>query len=149
MKKLILSVLLLTVIGLTNAQTQKVQVIADPRVIEVFGQETVTFYLENNPSLIEYYNFFLDNSYSIQDMPQEKMGELQNIPELKLKEQFQTSLIDYSEKGLENLNIMKFDFQIDTNVGPIFRLGNTNKLIIFLSGKEIQNLYNKYKLESK
>ena len=82
-------------------------------------------------------------------MPQEKMGELQNIPELKLKENFLTDIIDYTEKGLENLNIMKFDFQIDPNVGPIFRLGNTNRLIIFLSGKEIQNLYNKYKLESK
>jgi hypothetical protein len=135
--------------GFTFAQAQKSQVIADPRVIEVFGQETVTFYLENNPSIIQYYNFFLDNSYSIQDMPQEKMGELQNIPELKLKESFQTDYVDYSEKGIENLNIMKFDFQIDPNVGPIFRLGNTNKLIIFLSGKEIQNLYNKYKLELK
>ena len=82
-------------------------------------------------------------------MPQEKMGELQNIPELKLKELFQTDYVDYSEKGIENLNIMKFDFQIDPNVGPIFRLGNTNKLIIFLSGKEIQNLYNKFKLELK
>lgn len=149
MKKLILSMLLLTVMGLTFAQVQKTQVVADPRVIEVFGQETVTFYLENNPSLIQYYNFFLDNSYSIQDMPQEKMGELQNIPELKLKELFQTDYVDYSEKGIENLNIMKFDFQIDPNVGPIFRLGNTNKLIIFLSGKEIQNLYNKFKLELK
>lgn len=149
MRKLILSMLLLSVMGLTFAQTQKTQVIADPRVIEVFGQETVTFYLENNPSMIQYYNFFLENSYTIQDMPQEKMGELQNIPELKLKENFQTDIIDYTEKGLENLNIMKFDFQIDPNVGPIFRLGNTNRLIIFLSGKEIQNLYNKYKLESK
>lgn len=149
MRKLILSMLLLSVMGLTFAQTQKTQVIADPRVIEVFGQETVTFYLENNPSMIQYYNFFLENSYTIQDMPQEKMGELQNIPELKLKENFLTDIIDYTEKGLENLNIMKFDFQIDPNVGPIFRLGNTNRLIIFLSGKEIQNLYNKYKLESK
>lgn len=149
MKKLILSVLLLTVMVLSIAQTQKTPIVPDPRVIEVFGQETVTFYLENNPSIIQYYNFFLENSYSIQDMPQEKMGELQNIPELKLKENFQTDVIDYTEKGLENLNIMKFDFQIDPNVGPIFRLGNTNRLIIFLSGKEIQNLYNKYKLESK
>lgn len=149
MKKLILSVLLLTVIGFTNAQTQKIQVIADPRIVEVFGQETVDFYLENNPSIIRYYNFFLENSYSIQDMPQEKMEGLKTLPELTLKNEFQTDLVDYTEKGLENLNIMKYDLKIDSNIGPIYRLGNTNKIIIFLSGKEIQNLYNKYLQELK
>ena len=55
----------------------------------------------------------------------------------------------YTEKGLENLNIMKFDLKIDPNIGPIYRLGNTNKIIVFLSGKEIQNKYNKYIIDLK
>ena len=141
--------LFLIILGINFAQNTKEQIIADPRIVEVFGQETVDFYLENNPSIIRYYNFFLENSYTIQDMPQEKMEGLKTLAELKLKTQFQTDLADYSDKGLENLNIMKYDLKIDPNVGPIFRLGNTNKIIIFLSGKEIQNLYNKYLLELK
>lgn len=149
MKKMIVSMLFLIILGINFAQNTKEQIIADPRIVEVFGQETVDFYLENNPSIIRYYNFFLENSYTIQDMPQEKMEGLKTLAELKLKTQFQTDLADYSDKGLENLNIMKYDLKIDPNVGPIFRLGNTNKIIIFLSGKEIQNLYNKYLLELK
>lgn len=149
MKKVIVFISFFLILGISYAQVSKSQVTPDPRVIEVFGQETVNFYLENKPSVIEYYNFFLENSYSIQEMPQEKMEGLQTLPEFKLKAQFQAGLVDYTEKGLENLNIMKYELKIDPNIGPIYRLGNTNKIIIFLSGKEIQNLYNKYLLELK
>lgn len=149
MKKVIVSMIFLLILSASFAQNTKKQIVADPRIIEVFGQETVDFYLENNPSTIRYYNFFLDNSYSIAELPQEKMSGIQDIPELKLKEKFQSDVVDYTDKGIENLNIMKYDLKIDSNVGPIYRLGNTNKLIFFLSGKEIQNLYNKYLMESK
>jgi hypothetical protein len=149
MKKNLFFILFFLILGVSYAQVSKSQVIPDPRVVEVFGQETVNFYLENKPSVIQYYNFFLENSYSIQEIPQEKIGDLSSLPELKLKEKFQTDYVDYTDKGIENLNVMKYDLQIDPNVGPIYRLGNTNKLIIFLSGKEIQNLYNKYLLELK
>lgn len=149
MKKVIVFMTFFLILGISFAQVSKSQVVADPRVIEVFGQETVNFYLENKPNVILYYNFFLENAYSIQEIPQEKIGDLPSIPELKLKEQFQADFVDYSDKGIENLNIMKYELKIDPNVGPIYRLGNTNKLIIFLSGKEIQNLYNKYLLEQK
>lgn len=144
MKKVIVSMFFLLILGVSFAQNTKKQIVADPRIIEVFGQETVDFYLENNPTAIQYYNFFLENSFSIQEMPQEKMGDLQTIPELKRKEKFQSDFIDYTDKGLENLNIMKFDLKIDQNVGPIYRLGNTNKIIVFLSGSEIQTKFNKY-----
>jgi hypothetical protein len=149
MKKVIVSTFFLLILSMTFAQSPKEKIAADPRIIEVFGQETVDFYLENNPSLIQYYNYFLENSYSIQEIPQEKMGDLQTIPELKRKEKFQSDFIDYTEKGLENLNIMKFDLKIDPNIGPIYRLGNTNKIIVFLSGNEIQNKYNKYIIDLK
>jgi hypothetical protein len=149
MKKVIVSTFFLLILSMTFAQSPKEKIAADPRIIEVFGQETVDFYLENNPSLIQYYNYFLENSYSIQEIPQEKMGDLQTIPELKRKEKFQSDFIDYTEKGLENLNIMKFDLKIDPNIGSIYRLGNTNKIIVFLSGNEIQNKYNKYIIDLK
>jgi hypothetical protein len=149
MKKVIVSSFFLLILSMTFAQSPKEKIATDPRIIEVFGQETVDFYLENKPSVIQYYNFFLENSYSIEEMPQEKMEGLQTLPELTLKNKFQTDLVDYTEKGLENLNIMKYELKIDSNIGPIYRLGNTNKIIIFLSGKEIQNLYNKYLLELK
>lgn len=146
---MIISSLFLLVLSFTFAQNQNKQIAADPRVTEVFGQETVNFYLENKPSIIQYYNFFLENSYTISEIPQEKISDLKDIAELKLKPSYQMEFVDYTDKGLENLNIMKFDLNIDPNIGPIYRLGNTNKLIFFLSGKEIQSLYNQFLMESK
>lgn len=75
-------------------------------------------------------------------MPEVKMDELSRMPVMKLKEKFLTEPEDYSEKGLENLNILKYNFKIDELNGAIYRLGNTTKLIVFYSGKELIKMYN-------
>jgi hypothetical protein len=142
MKKLLTFLFSLMIMGSLFSQENKSDIKPDPRLIDALGQETVYFYAQNNPKLILYYNFFLNHSYQITEIPQEKVKDLKDIPEFQLKPQFQMESPDYTEKGLENLNIMKYDFKIETNVGPIYRLGNTNKLIIFLSGKEIQTNFN-------
>jgi len=149
MKRMILFFSLIILLQGVFAQQKQETVYADPRIVEVFGQETVDFYLRENPRVIQYYNFFLDNAYTIAEVPQEKMQYINEVPEMKPKEKYQMEYFDYTDKGLEDLNIMKFDVKIDPNIGPIYRLGNTNKLIYFLSGKEIQEKYNQYRLENK
>jgi hypothetical protein len=142
MKKLLTFLISFMIIGNLFSQENKINVTPDPRVIEVFGQETVDFYLQNNPKLILYYNYFFDHSYQITEIPQEKIKELKDIQELKLKPQYQMESVDYTENGLKNLNIMKFDFNLNFEINTFFRLGNTNKIIVFLSGKDIQNQFN-------
>jgi hypothetical protein len=75
-------------------------------------------------------------------MPDVKMEEIDKIPVMKLKDKFLSEPKDYSEKGLEQLNVLKYDIKIDQVGGAIYRLENTNKLIVFYSGKEIQTMYN-------
>lgn len=140
MKKLFIVITSLFLMSATFAQNKTN--VPDQRLVDAYGQETVDFYIQNSPYLIGYYNFFLDHSYKIVEMPEEKMNEIDLIPIMKLKEKFLTEPQDYSDKGLENLNVLKYDIKIDQVGGAIYRYGNTNKLVVFYSGKEIQSMYN-------
>lgn len=140
MKKLFIVITTLFWMSLTFAQTNTNT--PDQKLIDAYGQETVDFYINNAPHLISYYNFLLNNSYKIVEMPQEKMSEIDQFPEMKLKDKFLQEPQDFSENGLSKLNILKYDIKIDQVGGAIYRLGNTNKLIVFYSGKEIQAMYN-------
>ena len=140
MKNLI--ILFLSVFLMSSSFAQTNTNVPDPKLIDAFGQETVDYYINNAPHLISYYNFFLNYSYKIVEMPQEKMSEIDQYPEMRLKEKFLQEPQDFSENGLNDLNILKYEIKIDQVGGAIYRLGNTNKLIIFYSGKEITAMYN-------
>lgn len=140
MKKLFIVITSLFLMSVSYAQTNSN--VPDQRLIDAYGQETVDFYINNSPNLISYYNFFLNYSYKIVEMPDVKMEEIDKIPVMKLKDKFLSEPKDYSEKGLEQLNVLKYDIKIDQVGGAIYRLENTNKLIVFYSGKEIQTMYN-------
>jgi hypothetical protein len=142
MKKLLTFLFSLMIMGSLFSQESKSNITPDPKLIDALGQETVDFYAQNNPKLILYYNFFLNHSYQITEIPQEKVKDLKDIPEFQLKPEFQMESPDYTEKGLEKLNIMKYDFNLNFEINTFFRLGNTNKIIVFLSGKDIQTQFN-------
>lgn len=141
MKNLI--ILFLSVFLMSSSFAQTNTNVPDPKLIDAFGQETVDYYINNAPHLISYYNFFLYHSYNIMDIPEGKMESIENIPVFKIKEKFISEPKDYSENGIQNLNILKYDFKIDLNSSVIYRLEGTNKMIVFISGKEIQTTYNK------
>lgn len=147
MKKWLIVIFSMFLMGVISAQSKSN--VPDPKLVDAWGQETVDYYMNNAPDLISYYNFFLNYSYRIIELPDEKMSEMDKITEFKLKDKFIHEPVDYSENGLQNLNIMKYDFQIDQLGGAIFRLGNTKKLIVFYSGKEIQTMYNETIKKSK
>ena len=140
MKKLFIVITSLFLMSISYAQTNTN--VPDQRLIDAYGQETVDFYINNAPDRISYFNFILNHSYQIVEMPEVKMDELSRMPVMKLKEKFLTEPEDYSEKGLENLNILKYNFKIDELNGAIYRIGNTTKLIVFYSGKELIKMYN-------
>ncbi len=148
MKKLLTFLFSLMIMGSLFSQENK-SITPDPRLIDALGQETVDFYAQNNPNLILYYNLFLTHSYRIVEMPSEKLSDLDQVPTMPLKERFLTEPQDYSEKGLEKLNVLKYNIKIDQMGGAVYRLGNTNKLIVFYSGKEITTLFNDLYLTKK
>lgn len=136
MKKIFFLVTFITLLGITFAQESKVP-IPDTRIVEAFGQETVDYLLQTSPRTIEYYNFFLDESYTISEIPQEKVHDLRDMLPFTLKNPAIGEMPDFSAEGLKKLNILRFNINIHPVMGAIYRLGNTNKIIVFYSGDEI------------
>lgn len=142
MKKFAILLTCLAFFGMAMAQSQAVT--PDPRVLEAYDQSTIDHLLQTSPRTIEYYNFFLDNSYTITEVPQEKVRDLADMPRLTLKNPAVGEMPDFSPEGLKKLNVLRFKIQISPVSGAMYRLGNTNKIIIFHPGNEITEKFKEY-----
>ena len=106
----------------------------DKRLIEVFSQAYLSKLTVSRPDLIRKWNFYLDHSFFITDFPKGKKDE--NVFE------------SIEVKDLYNINIKQLEKQLD--IGPeyevqkIYKIKNTNKLLIYRSGKEFYRLYNEH-----
>ena len=119
------------------------QVTPDARLLQVWDEETIQHHVNFSPTTIQYYNYFLDHAYFIEDFPVEKMNVYADIPNLQLKSEFSNESSDFSPEGLKNLNIMKYDLSLLPDRRVTYRLGNTGKIIVFYSGYEISSEFNK------
>lgn len=119
------------------------QVVPDMRLIDAWGDETVSHYVQNAPNTINYYNYYLENSFYIEDFPQDKGNGYYDLPNLELKEQFGSETHDFSTADLKELNILKFNIKRSQISRVTYRLGNTHKVITFYSGKELMDEFNK------
>jgi len=130
---------------LTGYSQEKEKVVPDPRIIEAFGQETVDFFMENSPSTITYYNFFLKESYTVADYPVEKDVNLtEHYSLLKKKPRYENVYSDYLAQGPEQFNILLYDITVDNINGAHFLIPGSRKILKFHSGSEINLLYKEY-----
>ena len=109
------------------------KVTPDPRLYECFESSFIETQLEKNPDLILYYNYFLDHSYYLTDLPP--------------KEDFVQSLkvLDFSaDEDLSKLNVLKYKLELSNDRITYYRLGPRDKIIVFYSGKDFTRMYNEY-----
>ena len=52
---------------------------------------------------------------------------------------------EVNEYDAENFNIMEFGFEISQKSSNVYLIGNTGKLLVFYSGKDLTELYNEYR----
>ncbi|MBI5917310.1 MAG: hypothetical protein HY842_18225 [Bacteroidetes bacterium] len=126
---------ILSIATFVKAQSQlaHTEVPIDSRLFEAFGGD----YLENlktaNPFLLQRWNFYLDNSWYLTDFPTEK-----DRPD------YATIRID----DLENINILvlekKFGMKRDWNKIAIFKIENTDKALVLISGKAFNEKLNEH-----
>lgn len=132
-------VLLLAVIGKSPAQTQSSIISPDIRLFDCFEKAYIELLKSNNPDLIVYYNFYLDNSYFIAELPAEKSNSAK-IEKLKFQDKFKNSKTNISE-----LNILKYDVKRFYDEYSFYSIGTTNKVVVFYSEKEFMIKYNEYR----
>ncbi len=119
------------------AQTEKV----DPKVTEAFGKAKVDLWQSQNPDSIVYYNFLVNHGYTIENIPLEKADYFETmVPLFSFKPQFANEKSDFSPTGLQKLNILKYEFEINPWQINFYKLGDTGKIIIFHSAPNIAKM---------
>jgi len=111
----------------------------DKRVVDFLGNEKLEIIQKNNPDLIIYYNFFLDNAYIISEVPNDKHND-NNFQELTLP-------LKGGKVDKKKLNILKLNIQRKFDESVYFKVKNSNEIIVFISEQEFIKKYNKHREE--
>jgi hypothetical protein len=102
----------------------------DPRLYDALSQAEINEMLDKNPFLIEYYNYFLDNSFKIIEQPKGKSL------------QFPPVIIP----NIDNFNILaiqkKQKLQRNWDNQTYYCIEGTNKILVFISEREFTNQLN-------
>lgn len=105
----------------------QVSTTADSRILAVYPQSDIDFWTLKNPFHIQRLNYFLDHSWSLVDLPAEKVAA-------------GTGLRQINVPDINNINILKLQNDLglkrDANSGVYYQIEGTNKAIYFLSEKD-------------
>lgn len=116
-------------------------VVPDDRLSEFYPDKHIQKLLTHQPEIISYWNYFLDNSYVIEDLPTGKSVSYPNFEDLakvnpETSQQFEVSLVE------SEINVLLFNLRIQKDRRTSFRLGDTGKVITFYSKDEFIANYN-------
>jgi len=139
MKQFLLSICLLIGANLMAQESSNI----DTRLLLRYDAQYLEQIAEQQSQIIDQLNFYLDHSYFVYSQ--------ENIPEEKL--QYFPDIFDYVIEGLsaevlkdqlseETFNAFCFDAPRAEKMNKAYRLGDTNKLIVFYSTQEFIEMYN-------
>ena len=96
----------------------------DARLVEAHGADYINRLKTENPFLINRWNFYLDNAFFITDDVPGKNGDYKTV----------------HIENLEDFNILKIEkeqkLERAWDVPTIYKIENTEKLLVYYSGKE-------------
>ena len=141
MKKIIL-LLMLVISGITAfAQTLTI----DSRLYAKYYEEDLLDMQQNRTRDLEYLNWFVENSYVVKEVAD---PEVLNYPKLKyMDKETKMEGREANEYDAENFNIMEYGFEISAKSSNVYKIGDTGKLLIFYSSRDLTKLYNEYRRE--
>ena len=129
-------ILLFTLLIMSSFTTVK----PDTRLVDYLGAEKVAIIQKNNPSLIHYYNFFLDNSYNLETVPTDKLQD-NDFEELELP-------LSEGEVDTQKLNVLKLNIQRKYDENIYYKIKGSNQILVMLSEEQFIKKYNKYRKEN-
>lgn len=140
----IVTLLFATCILLSGGTAQTI-VKADERIKAVYEESYIATLEEKNPQVLEYLNFSLDNGYFIDEsFPPDKY---ETLPELFVIDPATKKVIQESVTGemIHGINILACRFERADNARTYYRIGDTGKVIVLYSVKELTAKFNEYK----
>ena len=113
----------------------------DDRLYARYSNEQIEYLLLNSPQLIEFRNFELDNSWEILEVEKDKS---ENYPPLQYFNPKTGEKLNEVEDVVDSdFNLYQYYFQRKHSHRSFYKIGDTNKVLIIYSGKELINLFNK------
>ncbi|HKL39043.1 MAG TPA: hypothetical protein VJ894_00090 [Cryomorphaceae bacterium] len=98
----------------------------DTRLLAKYSEERINQLLEEQPSVIEYWTYYLDHSFTIVD---EQSGKSFLTDEtIKIKD-------------VENFNVLELDIYMDRKKPKAYRIKGTNKFLILKSNDQFSQAY--------
>lgn len=140
MKRLVILIVLLFA-GVSSFSQQLASI--DNRLRARFSDEYLLYMQQNLPEDLEYFTWFLDNSYIIKDVG---FSGMDRFPKLRYfdaeTKQIGAEVTDFDEA---TFNIMEYAIDADGNETKAYVIGNTGKALVLLSNKDLTEKYNKYR----
>jgi hypothetical protein len=111
----------------------------DQRIIDLYGESRVNEMIVNQPNLIDYLNYYVNNAYKIiYDVPERKLGQFEDISSIT---NTRTGLA-IAENDLDNLNILLLSITRSQNEYLTYRIGSTGNVIVFIAPQFLLDEYN-------
>lgn len=133
MTRLLLPLLLLLSLQLLSAQTSTTHspAVPDARLYAAFDSAYLETLRRDNPTLLLRWNYYLDNAFVISDFPPQK-GDIAQYPEVLIPD-------------VANVNIFVLEknqrLARDWNKATFYRIGSTDKVLIYYSGKDFNRKF--------
>ena len=115
-----------------NIQAQDASISIDKRLYEVFDVTFLDNLKEKNPFHLQYYNFFLDNGYSVIDLP---AGKKSSYPEVKIDD-----LSNFNILKIQNEQQLKRSYEEPT----VYKIKGSNQFLMLRSEKEFIKMLNEH-----
>ncbi len=100
----------------------------DERLLAKFSEERINQLQKEQPAVIEYWTYYLDNSYLIIDS-KESGKEFNADKKLKIK-------------NMNDFNILDLGLTMDRNKSQVFAIAGSEKYLMLLSNSEFVNGFN-------
>lgn len=139
MKKIIL-LLSLILMGI-GAFSQASQI--DSRLYAKYSEEDLLEIQSNNPTDIEYMNWFVENAYVIKEIANPETSAFPKLRYMDKETKMAGSEATYF--NAETFNVMEYDFEIAAKSSNAYLIGNTGKVLVFYSSDDLTKLFNEYR----
>ncbi len=119
----------------------------DARLYECFDSSYVSQMQQNNPSLLAYYNFYLDNSFYVASLTQPKPITGEDINKITvIKEVAKEKTIYFSDKVYDpkTFNVLKYNFKTQDFNFTTYVWKDANIAVVFLPRDKIAAAFKEY-----
>ncbi|MDL2262114.1 hypothetical protein LJC11_01270 [Bacteroidales bacterium OttesenSCG-928-I21] len=115
----------------------------DNRLTQAFGETYLQELANNTPDEIEYLNWYLDNSYTIdENIPLEKCEGLPYLKYFDPKTKTEGGMVEGID--IDNFNIFLYLTESHYDRPSLYRIGDSGKILLLFSTKELTKKRNEH-----